>query len=690
VSDLGDALFLFCASNGTDAARAHWSFDLLREAVLLRPPSHPLRDRSLHNLARALYVVKYIQQSGNLAVLTECIQLGREALQLRPAGHPEHAHTLGNLALALMSFFERCGDPAVLLECISMKREVLQLLKPGHPRRDFPLNNLAIALRQFAWSYGSVEALAETEGLFREVLALRPPGHPLRFQVLDNLAGSLRMRFDLQNLPTALVEAIMLMRQAWEIQPASHPDHWKLMSNLAQCLIVDFRHRHDSSSITEAIMLLRRLLVLKPPGSYASVFVLNSLAEALLARFDEYGDFVDLLEAITLQREALTMSPPGSIQRPKALQCLGRLLCKPRCRSWHEALALFQEALVSCPAGHSSRPSLSSDLSICFLDPESPLFDITKGIAHLSESYSNELSHVNQRLGQAVLDLRRLETAFTVFARDVDELTTNLYSSQILELYAQAIRLLPHAANFGLDHKTRLQVIASSDEIARNAAARALLLGHTSQAVELLEEGRGVFWSQTLHLRATGFENVPDSDRENLVRLLRMLEHGTRTSDNSGQTVAQREEALERRRRLNEEAQTLISRIRTYPGCTRFLMPSAFASLYSGLPDGFVVIINASKLSHHALLLHKVTGLATSLKLQSPSTCLNWTNLRARLPRDVDAQSEQEYKSTSRAMRLDNTRADSLEQVLSQLWTGMVQSILRMLGLEVRENLAAR
>jgi hypothetical protein len=198
--------------------------------------------------------------------------------------------------------------------------------------------------------------------------------------------------------------------------------------------------------------------------------------------------------------------------------------------------------------------------------------------------------------------------------------------------------LLPRAANFGVDHKTRLQVITGSDEIARNAAACALLLERTSQAVELMEEGRWIFWSQTLRLRSTGFDGIPDSGRKDLLRILRMLEHGARLAVCSEQTVAEREQALERRRQMNDEAEALISKIRSYPGCTRFLIPAAFDSLLGGLPDGVVITLNVSKLAHHAILLHKTAGTAVGLELESISASFDSAVLRAPFPRNTAAQ----------------------------------------------------
>jgi tetratricopeptide (TPR) repeat protein len=682
VGDLGDALFHFCADNQIDDTRARRGVELLREAVLLTPPRHLSRDRALHRLARTLLFVMY-RQSGDLNALSECIDLYREALQLRKAGHPERDDSLSNLAVALKWSFERCGDPSLMEECIQLSREVLELRKPGNPRRDRALNNLATTLHLFVSLQGGMEMLAEADSLLREALELRPPGHPLRYGALDNLAGSLVTRHELEGLPAALSEAIALQREAIELLPTGHIYRCKVMNDLAGTLMSDFRLRRDSSSLTEGIALVRHVLALRPPGHPARDEALNTLATALVTQFNERRDSACLQEAIAVRREALALRPPGELWRVETLVKLGETLCEPECRSWPEALELFLEALKISPTGHHFHFWLLSGMSKCFLHPASPLFDLSTGISHLSEAYSNEVTHVNQRLGEAVSDLRYVEMGYAEAMRTADASTRDQYSTRILDLSTQVLCLLPRAAHFGLNHKARLQVITGSDEIARNAAARALFLGRTSQAVELLEEGRGIFWSQTLHLRATGFDGVPASDREDLLRLLRMLEHGASNTESSDQTVAQREEGLERRRIMNAQAQTLISRIRTYPGCTRFLLPATFETLLNGLPDGFVVIMNASNLGQHALLLHRVSGIATSLVLKSSSAKFDFATLRARLPRDSNNRLGHQNEPLIRAMRLDNGAVHSFEDLLCQMWTSMVQPVIRQLGLQV-------
>jgi hypothetical protein len=443
--------------------------------------------------------------------------------------------------------------------------------------------------------------------------------------------------------------------------------------SLARALVEDFRHHRHSPSLFESITILRESLRTSPREGKWWPDTAYFLAEALAASSDEHKTSDHLIEAISLHRAVLEVRGPGHAERLKSLHALARLLCRPPCRSWTEAFALYHKALNVCPAGYPGRAELMSDLSECFLNPDSPFFDLSDGILRLSEGYADSFSHVNGRLMSAVSDMHRVEEAYIQTVKSVDTITVVGCSGQLLELYSQVIGLLPRAANLGLDHVTRLHAVSASDDIACRAATRALLLGRTTQAVELLEAGRTVFWSQTLHLRASGLDEVPDGDRQMIERLLGLLEHGARRDEHLDQTAEIRERRLDTQRRLNEELELLIAKIREYPGLERFLLPPAFETLLGALPGGFVVVLNASKLGQHALLLHRASGLVDTLELTSLHTKFDSRLLRARLPRDMGSyETQAAYDTSTRAMSLVVKQDASFEDMLATLWTCIV------------------
>jgi hypothetical protein len=63
------------------------------------------------------------------------------------------------------------------------------------------------------------------------------------------------------------------------------------------------------------------------------------------------------------------------------------------------------------------------------------------------------------------------------------------------------VQLLPIAAWHGLDRTTRESLLERWAGLAGDAAAAAVLDGRPGLAVELLEQGRSVLWTQALNLR---------------------------------------------------------------------------------------------------------------------------------------------------------------------------------------------
>jgi tetratricopeptide (TPR) repeat protein len=686
VSDLGDALWRFCFYHSLDKARADYCIAMLREALHLCPPGHLLRDETLHDLARALLFITF-DLLGDQDALAESVVLNREALTLRPSGHASRDKSLTNLATALRTRFDNCGDFDLLEEAVRMHREVLRLRPLGHPRRDIALNNLSATLMTSFEQQGSFETVTEAIALAREAVDLRPAGNPRRFLSLANLAESLTLRFIYQGFSVCLAEAIELYREILHTMPEAHPQRGKMMMNYGEILLLAFQEHGDSDLLSEAIVVLRETLTLLPEGVQFHDIILHSLARALLASFEQSGDMSLLSQAATLQQEALKLCPPGHPRRIMSLNGLADLYCRIEPISWKEAHSLYCEALRICPQGYPVRAQLLSGIARCFLNAGSPFFDPAQGISHLSEAYADNLTHITRRLRAASTDMRNVEATYTSVTRHMDEVALSRYNTLVLELYSQIISILPLAANLGIDHKARLRSVAGTDRMARNAASRAVLVGRVSMAIETLEEGRGVFWTQTLHLRTTTFEGVPKDDREELHRLLLLLDRATHGAETSELSAAQRERELGRRRHLNEQAQSLIARIRGYPGFNRFLLPSAFDAVFASLPDGFVVIVNTSEVAHHALLLHRPTGLATTVGLDFPHTGFDSTSLKAKLPRDGASTLD---VNSSRAMRLSSGEIDSLDYVLGLLWTSIVWPVINRLGLEVSDTSATR
>jgi tetratricopeptide (TPR) repeat protein len=739
LTDLGHALWRLCEFHDEDAVRLRQSIGLLREALDLCPVPHPAQTDTFYALGLALHTC--FKQLGDIDDLSGAIALHRDALRLRPLGHPLRADSLHALACALIARFDHQGGMDTLTEVIRLLREALHLRLPGDPRRVKSLNNLANALHTSFEQHGGQDAMADAIALHREVLELRPIGHPLRAQTLSNLAYALHTGFKDQGGVDALAEATALCREALHLRPPGHNLRGGVLSNLADILFESFQYQGNEDALSEAIQLRRETLSMLSSSHFWRSEVLDGLARTLQASFEHRGstDSEALQEVIALHREALTLRPvshpyrddtqhqlamalessyqqhrsPGVLAeaitlyrdalvvrvsphpgRHLSLMGLASSLSRVAIESkedhtWRETVSLYEEALALCPRGHPMRARLSSVLGRCLLMPTSAVFDFDLGVGHLLEGFSDGFAPTKERLQNALEDLRAVEKALAAAwtSNDVDATVTTQTRRcyDILRLYQLAIQLLPRMANFGMNHQTRYRTLMGSDEISRTAATRAILLGRVAQAVEMLEEGRGMFWAQALRLRTSGLDEVPEVDRADLQRLFRALDDGARslTSDSMEQSPAHRERRLESQRQLNLQAEAVISRIRSYNGLHRFLMPAAFDTLLQTLPDGFVIIINASPLECHALLLTRDGAVPEILELPvSQSLVLETSIMRASLPRDADYTVHSTF-TDSRAMRLSKVGPQDLEDLLATLWTAVVGPIVHRLGLQV-------
>jgi len=279
-----------------------------------------------------------------------------------------------------------------------------------------------------------------------------------------------------------------------------------------------------------------------------------------------------------------------------------------------------------------------------------------------------------------------------------------------LDAYHAAIELLPRLAMLGLDLQSRQQALTSgSDGLARDAAACAIRSGHYNKAVELLEEGRAVFWSQALQLRTPmkDLRKVAPELEDKLRHISLILEQGSlrdvsRSLSDSPQIVMEMEKDVSRFRRLNEEWLAVLEEVRRLEGFRDFLRPSRFSTLQQAAASGSLVILNASTTGCAALIL-TVTGvqhmpfpdlsLTEVTKLVKLLRCAIGQGGRYASPPELGhtyieglVRQMLILSGTLRLGRMSNISArpdDIFRYVLAVLWESIVKPVVESLGLRV-------
>jgi hypothetical protein len=150
--------------------------------------------------------------------------------------------------------------------------------------------------------------------------------------------------------------------------------------------------------------------------------------------------------------------------------------------------------------------------------------------------------------------------------------------------------------------------------LASDAASSAIELGQLEEAVELLEQGRAILWSQLRGYRHP-LEELRDIDGElahHFEYVSGELERLAMFSDAESMAIplgsvpnpsVSYDRKMRRHRILSEERDTVVERIRQIDGFANFLQPIPFTTLQSAAADGPVILVNISEYRSDAIIL---------------------------------------------------------------------------------------
>ena len=546
----------------------------------------------LHSQAKSL-VAKF-KQGGRSSYIDEAIVLDREALELCPPGHPERHVSLSWLALHLGERYEQLGAMTDLNEAIVLDRDTLALRPPGHPDRSSSLSNLAGDLVTRYNQYGAMEDLNEAIILDRDALVLRPPKHPDRSISLNNLAVGLSTRYNQLRAIEDLNEAIVFARDALALRPPGHPGQSSALNNIANCLSTRYNQLGAVEDLDEAIVLARETLALCPPGDPDRPTSLNNLANHLSTRYNLLRTMGDLNEAIVLARDALARRPPGHPARSLTLTNLAIHLSTRynqvgAVEDLNEAIVLARDALALSPLGHPDRSTTLDYLAGYLLRTRFTQSSQLKDKDELFNLYA-QLAHSSSVVSSTDLAVAR---TWIDVAEDFHHPTTLLAYETSLRLLTHHVATLPPLPQ----HRTILKGLTSS--LAADAFSACLRNGSPKDAVVLLEQGRGVFWSQLTRLRSPLDDVIASGSAGKLL-----------ADEFTQQTLLIRTaldspgpDQHDRVFHLNVELGKVVSRIHELPGLSHFLLPPLFSDLQQAALGGPVIIVNASKYGCDALVV---------------------------------------------------------------------------------------
>jgi len=651
---------------------------LQRQALALCPVAHKDRSTSLSNLANELSF--RFEHRGNDEDLDEAISLHREALALRPVGHTDRSMSLNNLAANLSSRFEHQGNDEDLDQAIALHREALALNPVGHTDLSVSLNHLANRLSVRFEHRGNDEDLDEAIALQREALALCPVGHTDRSKSSGSLATLLSTRFEHRGNDEDLDEAITLQRETLALCPVGHTNRSKSSGSLATLLSSRFEHRGNDEDLDEAIALQREALALHLVGHTDRSKSLNNLAVKLSSRFEHRGNDEDLDEAIALQTEALALCPVGHTDRSTSLsnlavQLSSRFEHRGNDEDLDKAVALHREALALCPLGHTDRSMSLNNLALQLssrFEHRGNTEDLDESRINLHYALTLLRQHdprqliIHQSLAKVCLSFNHSGLDATGADEDADSLNAvmrhlkaaaNVVSAGLMPRLRESLAWVRHARQHS--HHTELEAHVTSIQLldayisttasissrhnilkdlpstlAVDAASCALRSSDVCRAVELLEQGRTIIWTQMTRLRTPLDSLQKRGDHAAaLVKQFRDLSSllnkpPANYSEAIQRVDAEVEEA--RYRRLVKDWNRVVEEIRKIEGFSRFLLPPLFSDLQDAARDGPIIVLIASKSSCDAIIIpHK----QPPIKIPLPTNLEKLQILAARLQR---------------------------------------------------------
>lgn len=498
-------------------------------------------------------LLREYEATGLRDALDESIECLREALALTPASHADQVPRLTGLAAALMVLYERTSDQAVLDEVTATYRLAVRAAS-GYPEHYVhSLYGLATARLQQAEHAGGLVVFDEVIGLLREVADLTPDGHPNRPHRLSALAAATFQRFreDPYNLEP-LDGAIAILREALRLAPEGHPERPRILSNLGSLLDSRYERDGDPGTAHEAVTVHRECLAATPLGHSERGMRLSNQVISLTHQSALTGQDNGLQDAVLECQRELSATPPGDSRNPQTLLALG--------------------------SAHAQRFALTGNRDA-----------LDAGLAACREAFDDRTASTRIRI-EAGRDGGRLAASAGL-------------PGDARALFAGAVRLMDEATWARPAYADRERLLGQLTGLPADAAAMAIEAGHLEEAVELLEQGRGVLLTRHLEAQAryrTLRDKAPEL-AEQLTWILRALDPSPPVIPADDPSFTARPSRS--RTELARDRDAITGQIRARPDLADLLAAPGFTQLLRAAACGPVIILNVSKYRCDALIL---------------------------------------------------------------------------------------
>ncbi|TEB22020.1 hypothetical protein FA13DRAFT_1921389 [Coprinellus micaceus] len=700
------------------------AIDALERAVRLTSDHSVDLPTFLGNLGGALAC--RFDHLGSRLDLSQGIVTLEKAVTITPEDSPELPALLHNLSGCLNTRYESTGEGSDVDKAISVAQKAVELSPEEHVDLPMSYTNLGSAHLARFISTANADDLDRCISSYRKATQLTSEGHPLLPERLHDLGSALHTHWRSSKCDSSLQEAVSVMKACLQLLPESHTQtHVSLPSKLSvlgSALCSRYVNAGNYDDINESVTALRRAVGLTHEGHSSRPTRLGELGSSLTFRFESTREETDLSEAISLQREAVRLIHSTHPSLPGELAGLGISLMRlfeisTDKKDIIEAIEVQQKAIKLTAPDHARVAVLLHNLGVSFAKAEDidRAIDTFREAIHIIPDTHVVLCRVHKNLGNALWrrytvkkepedadnciyhykfasNFRfnppqpRLEAAKNWTAKLKYYLPE---SEEVISAFDVSVRLVTTVAGLEQTTRRRFAFLQEISGIPLDAAATALRHGRLDKAVEWLEQGRCLVWSQLTALR-TPLQDLRLCNSALADELTRL-------------TI---EQAAKRQMDLATKWVGLLEEARAIPGFEMFLQPAPLASLCGHLPPmGFVIMLTVNEDRCDAIALsfkqedirHISLPRFTLSKAKQYRRILGMRlaahDLRKRSsgePQDLATEEPFTQESVERdagKFRRSRTSAeDNIQQLLRGLWTDIVQPILTTLGIPKHDD----
>jgi CHAT domain-containing protein/tetratricopeptide (TPR) repeat protein len=460
----------------------------------------------------------------------------------------------------------------------------------------------------------------EAASMLDEIIASSSPGDEFVARVHRIVTGLAVVRSKTHNTPEYSEEAIYRARNFLSSSPEEHPFISLVSSSLEDTAKQRFHYfgsidgLEASSSSSWLSQLVAAFPWMDKDSDFDRIYKKAILLEDILS-WIQNNETMEIEEAIEDGRTILDSSDPSSPFTFYSLGLFGLILFEAFKRTneiWYldQSMSALSRVLEYPFAQHIRSGALrllSLSLltrSMCFRGRR--MNDVDEGVKILSRCVNDGHASLPDRFQFACL--------WAFFARGFRHPSTSTAYENAISSMQKALLFAPTLQQ---QHATLATTSDYSHRLPLDYASYQVNLGQLEEAIETLERGRALLWSEMRHLRtsvdqllqahphlAHKFAAV-NRDLEELTKSI-PPSHKLSMDDDGAEdlrAVDPFSRLLLKQRRLLKERDELILQIQVLPGFDSFLTSPSFDTLRSAASHGPIIIINHSRWRSDILIL---------------------------------------------------------------------------------------